>query len=67
MLRSIFQRGVDRGELPEGTDIEMGIDLIMGPVMLRRLFGKAPIRGAHALSERHVDVVLAGLRSTAAR
>jgi len=67
MLRSIFQRGVDRGELPEGTDVEMGIDLIMGPVMLRRLFGKAPIRGAHALSQRHVDVVLAGLKGMSDR
>ena len=67
MLRAIFQRGVGRGDLPEGADIEMGIDLIMGPVMLRRLFGKASTRGAHALSERHVDIVLAGLEATAAR
>jgi AcrR family transcriptional regulator len=61
MLRSIFLRGVDRGELPAEADLELGIDLIMGPVMLRRLLGKVPIRGARALSERHVDVVLAGL------
>jgi AcrR family transcriptional regulator len=61
MLRAIFQRGVDRGELPAGADLDIGIDLIMGPAMLRRLFGKVPVRGAHALSERHVDVVLAGL------
>jgi AcrR family transcriptional regulator len=65
MLRSIIQRGVDRGELSKQTDVEMGIDLIMGPVMLRRLFGRSPIRGAHALSERHVDTVLAGLEARA--
>jgi AcrR family transcriptional regulator len=61
MLRSIFQRGIRRGELPAGTDIELGIELIMGPLMLRRLFGKIPTRGVQALSERHVDVVIAGL------
>ena len=61
MLRSIFQRGIRRGELPAGTDIELGIELIMGPLMLRRLFGKIPARGVRALSERHVEVVLAGL------
>lgn len=61
MLRSIFQRGIRRGELPAGTDIELGIELIMGPLMLRRLFGKIPARGVQALSERHVDVVIAGL------
>lgn len=61
MLRSILQRGVDRGELPAGADLDLGIDLIMGPVMLRRLLGKVPVRGARAVSERHVDVVLAGL------
>lgn len=63
MLRSIFLRGVERGELPGDADLDLGIDLIMGPVMLRRLLGKIPVRGARALSERHVDVVLAGLRA----
>lgn len=63
MLRSILQRGVDRGDLPVGTDLELGLELIMGPVMLRRLFGKVPARGAIAIAQRHVDVVLAGLRT----
>jgi AcrR family transcriptional regulator len=63
MLRSILQRGVDRGDLPAGTDLELGLELIMGPVMLRRLFGKVPARGAIAIAQRHVDVVLAGLRT----
>lgn len=63
MLRSILQRGVDRGDLPAGTDLELGLELIMGPVMLRRLFGKVPARGTAAVTERHVDVVLAGLRT----
>ena len=63
MLRSILQRGVDRGELPVRADLELGLELIMGPVMLRRLFGKAPAKGASAMSSRHVDVVLAGLRA----
>lgn len=61
MVRSILERGVGRGDLPRGTDLELGLELVMGPVMLRRLFGKLPVRGAQAMSERHVDVVLAGL------
>jgi AcrR family transcriptional regulator len=67
MLRAIFRRGVDRGELPVGTDIELGIELIMGPLMLRRLFGKVPARGVRAMSEHHVDVVLAGLAAATDR
>jgi len=66
MLRSIFRRGVERGELPAEADLDMGIDLIMGPVMLRRLLDRVPIRGARTLSERHVDVVLAGLANAVA-
>jgi AcrR family transcriptional regulator len=61
MLLAIFERGVDREELPAGTDLDLGIELIVGPVMLRRLFGKVAVRGVRAVSEQHVDVVLAGL------
>jgi hypothetical protein len=43
----------------------LGIELIMGPLMLRRLFGKIPARGVQGLSERHVDVVIAGLAAAA--
>jgi AcrR family transcriptional regulator len=64
-LRSLFQRGIDRGELPANADIDLGVELIMGPVMMRRLISKGPIRGARALSERHVDTVLAGLAQVA--
>ncbi len=67
MLLSIVQRGVGRGELPLGADMELSLELIMGPVILRRLFGNAPARGNIARCGRHVDVVLAGLRDLGGR
>lgn len=65
MIAAIIQRGVDRGELPAGIDVDLGVELVMGPAMLRKLFGKAPARIAQAQSEQHVDTVLAGLAEMA--
>ena len=37
-VKAIVQRAVERKELPAGTDIDMAVDLIMGPLVVRLFF-----------------------------
>jgi AcrR family transcriptional regulator len=64
--RAIFgealRRGIERGELPESTDVELAIDQLVGALLLRRLTGRLK-RSDPALVERAVDMLLAGLRA----
>jgi AcrR family transcriptional regulator len=54
-------RGVERGELPEGTDVELVLDLLGGFVFFRVLMAdNAPDADVVALV---VDAVLTGIRS----
>jgi AcrR family transcriptional regulator len=59
--RPILARAIEHGELPAGTDVELALDLLYGPLYHRLLHGHAP------LNERFlgnlVDTVLAGLKS----
>ncbi len=32
--RAVLRRAIDRGELPPGTDIELALDLIVGPMLM---------------------------------
>jgi AcrR family transcriptional regulator len=57
--REIFARAAGRGEIPDGTDTEVAIDLIYGPVYLRLLQGHAPLTDAFVASV--VDMALAGI------
>ncbi len=54
-----LRRGVQRGELPEGTDVELAIDLLVGGLLLRRLTGR--LGRSDPTPERAVDILLAGL------
>lgn len=58
--REIFGRAVERGEVPAGTDIEVAIDLIYGPLYLRLLQGHAPL--SDEFVDALVDTALAGIR-----
>jgi AcrR family transcriptional regulator len=54
--RTILRRAIERGELPAGTNVEVAVDLIYGPLWHRLLHGHAP------LTDRFVqDVVTAAL------
>ena len=51
-----------RGELPNDTDVELAIDLLVGGLLLlRRLTGR--LRRSDPTPERAVDILLAGLAS----
>ena len=54
-----LRRGMERGELPADTDVELAIDLLVGGLLLRRLTGR--LRRSDPTPEHAVDVLLAGL------
>lgn len=57
--RLIFARAIDRGELPAGTDVELALDLLYGPVYHRFLQGHLPL--SRGFVESVIDAVLWGL------
>jgi AcrR family transcriptional regulator len=54
--RTAIGRGVDRGELPDGLDREMLVDLLVGPLFYRALVSHEPITADYR--ERLVDAAL---------
>ena len=60
--RQILLRGVDRGELPPDTDVELILDLLGGTVMFRELLAGHPVGDDEIV--RMVDRVLAGFRAS---
>jgi len=57
-----LRRGMDRGDLPTDTDVELAVDLLVGTLLVRRLTGQ--LGGGDAqLPKRVAEVILAGLRS----
>jgi AcrR family transcriptional regulator len=57
--RLIFQRAIERGEIPPTTDIETALDLLYGPFYHRVLHGHAALSGRFALTI--VDYVVAAV------
>jgi AcrR family transcriptional regulator len=61
---TVIRRGVARGELPEGTDVDLVLDLLCGIVYFRVLIADEPPDLAAVATV--VDTVLAGIRSARA-
>lgn len=61
-LADAIRRGIERGELPTDTDIELAIDMLVGTFLLRRLTHRLK-RSDPAMAERAVDLVLVGVRA----
>jgi len=57
--REAVVRGVERGELPGGTDVDLVLDLLGGVVFYRELVSRDPVDEAGV--GRVVDAVLAGV------
>lgn len=57
--RAVVRRGIERGELPAGTDVDLLIDLLSGPLLSRALLTMAPVD--QGLLATMVDVVIRGL------
>lgn len=43
-----LRRGIERGEVREGIDVELALDALYGPLWIRLLFGHLPITAATA-------------------
>lgn len=54
----VITRAIERGELPESTDPQLVLEMLMGPLLHRTLVTGLPIGDAYV--ERLVDAVLAG-------
>jgi AcrR family transcriptional regulator len=57
--RVIFRRAIERGEIPADIKVEVGLDLLYGPLYHRLLHGHAPLDAAFVRDV--VDTTLAGL------
>lgn len=57
--RIVFARAIERGELPAGTDVELALDLLYGPVYHRFLQGHLPL--SRGFVEAVIDAALCGL------
>jgi hypothetical protein len=56
-VRELLQRGIDRGELRRDLDLEMAVDLLLGPIYYRLLISGEPLTSAFV--ERLVRAVMA--------
>jgi AcrR family transcriptional regulator len=57
--RALFRQAIERGEIPTGTDVEITLDLLYGPIYHRLLHGHAPLNDRFV--QAVVDSALAGL------
>lgn len=58
-LRALLQRALQRGELANGTDLTVLVDMLVGPMMYRRLLTGGRID--RAFVRKMLDIVLAGI------
>ena len=55
-LRLLLRRGIDRGELPPDTDVDLAVEAILGPIFYRHLLSGEPVD--RPLARRLVEQVL---------
>lgn len=58
-LRAIIERGIERGELREDTDVELALDLAGGPLMYRLLVTGEPVD--EEVAANVVEMLLRGI------
>jgi AcrR family transcriptional regulator len=59
--RAVLERGIDRGELPAKVDVEVGLDVLYGPLYHRLLHGHGSLNDRFVTAV--VDTCLQGLGS----
>jgi AcrR family transcriptional regulator len=62
--RAVFRRAIERGEIPETTKIEVGLDLLYGPLYHRLLHRHAPLNDRFVRDV--VDTALDGIMRSSA-
>jgi AcrR family transcriptional regulator len=64
-VKTIWRRGVDRGEFRDDVDADLAMDMIFAPIVYRMLAGHAPL--SKPLAQALVDAALRGLAKTSGR
>ena len=64
-LSKLFRRAIERGELPDDTDVEFAMDLIVGPILTRLFCTGAPV--TTELLDAIVEAALAACAAAPAR
>ncbi|MFC4943717.1 TetR/AcrR family transcriptional regulator [Pseudonocardia sp. GCM10023141] len=64
-IATMWQRGLDRGEVDAGIDVEVAQDILFGPLIFRLLTGHAPLTVEQA--DQIADAALRGLLTDAGR
>ena len=64
-MKSIWQRGVARGDFRDDVDADVAMDMIFAPIVYRLLAGHAPL--VKSLADMLVDAALHGLAVGPAR
>ncbi len=59
--RAVIRRGIERGQVRPEIDVEMAVDLLAGPVIMRVLFGGAAALSEPGFPERLIDLILGGI------
>ena len=58
VLRGVLERGIERGDLRAGMDLELALDVLGGPLFYRLLITRGPID--EQLAEGVVELILRG-------
>jgi hypothetical protein len=58
-LKAIWQRGVARGEIRDGLDADLVLDLVYGPTIFRLMVGHGPLNDLEA--EGMIAALFAGI------
>ena len=61
VMRIVLERARDRGELRDDVDLELTIDMLVGPVIYRLLLTGGDLAPAAAAAPRLLETLLAGL------
>jgi AcrR family transcriptional regulator len=62
LLEAVLRRAIDRGEIRAGTDVELAIDMLAGPIVYRILITGGDVTDIAERPARLFDAVLEGLR-----
>jgi AcrR family transcriptional regulator len=61
VVRTVLERARDRGELRDDADLELAIDMLVGPIIYRFLIDGGDLRPAAAMAPKVLESLVAGL------
>lgn len=61
VLRTLLERARDRGEIRDDVEIELGIDMLVGPVLYRFMIEGDDLRPAAERAPRILELLLTGI------